>query len=83
MGKKEVFYIATFGSTFDAMEAESILENKVNCRLVPIPTELTAGCGMVLKVDNYLDFIDNDIKFSKIYKIEKEFFNKVITEIEL
>ncbi len=83
MEEKEVFYIATFNSTFAAMEGESILEKFVPCRLVPIPTELSAGCGMVLKTNDYKSFLDKNINFVKIFEVEKENFTKKITEIKL
>ncbi len=80
--EKETFYIATFNSSHSAMEGERTLEKFVPCRLIPIPTELSAGCGMVLKTNNYEDFFNKNINFCKIYKIEKDFLNKNITELK-
>ncbi len=81
--ENETFYIATFNSSHSAIEGERILQNFISCRLIPIPTELSAGCGMVLKTLDYNDFLNKDISFSKIFKVEKEGFNKKIVEIEI
>lgn len=46
MSKKEFLYV-TFHTTTDAIAAEEILKtNDVHGRLVLIPRELSAGCGM-------------------------------------
>lgn len=80
---KETFYIATFVNTHNAIESEVLLEYLGNIRLIPIPVELSAGCGMALKSNNYEIFIEKKIPFHKIYKIEKNLFDKEINEIVL
>ncbi|MGX7108114.1 DUF3343 domain-containing protein [Facklamia miroungae] len=51
MAKREYLYL-TFNSTTDAMAAESLFkESNIKGRLVIIPRELSAGCGMAWRSD--------------------------------
>lgn len=68
LSKKDFLYV-TFHSTTDAIAAEEILKsNSIKGRLVLIPRELSAGCGMAWrsekndkgKVKSLL--IENDIQ---------------------
>ncbi|MFV0441136.1 MAG: DUF3343 domain-containing protein [Lachnospirales bacterium] len=77
----EIYYIVTFSGTHQAMASEEVLKKTIDCRLVPIPSELFAGCGMVLKVSDYKDVLESEVVFSKIYKVEKNGFSKEIEEI--
>ncbi len=45
-------YLISFSSTHSAMEAEITCEdNKLSCRLIPLPSEISAGCGLSLKCE--------------------------------
>ena len=47
MRKKELKLIAAFGTTADAMAMEKVCrEQGVEGRLIPVPREITAGCGL-------------------------------------
>lgn len=47
LGKKKRCFIAAFSTTSDAMAAEKALHKAgVRGRLVPVPRELSSGCGM-------------------------------------
>lgn len=47
MRKKESCYILTFQSTVQAIEMEKALkERNAPGRLIPVPGEITAGCGL-------------------------------------
>lgn len=49
--KKET-WILTFESTTQAMAADKFgIEQKLPGRLIPIPREITAGCGLCWKAD--------------------------------
>lgn len=77
----------TFRSTHASIYFEQTFMNLIECRLVPIPTEITAGCGMCLKFDiDNLDFVlekakNESMEYHKIYKVIKHGFNKQIEEI--
>ena len=41
----------TFSTTTHALEAERLCkENKLPGRLIPVPTKISAGCGMALSI---------------------------------
>lgn len=47
MRKKELKLIVTFHTTADAMAMEKCCkEHRVSGRLIPIPREISAGCGL-------------------------------------
>ena len=47
MREKQLRIIVTFKTTTDAMTMEKIcIENSIPGRLIPVPREITAGCGM-------------------------------------
>ncbi len=49
---KKKTWILTFGSTTQAMAADVFAaERKLPGRLIPIPREITAGCGLCWKAD--------------------------------
>ena len=50
MRKKEPALIITFATTAAAMEAESFcLSRQLPGRIIPVPREITAGCGLAWK----------------------------------
>lgn len=47
MRKKELKLIVTFHTTADAMAMEKVCRaNEVPGRLIPVPREISAGCGL-------------------------------------
>lgn len=51
MRKKEPCIIITFHTTADAMTIEKFCqEHEIPGRLIPVPRELSAGCGMAFKM---------------------------------
>jgi hypothetical protein len=45
------FWVALFGSIHDVMAAESGLEaQKIACELIPVPRQLSARCGMAVRI---------------------------------
>ncbi|MBG9980249.1 DUF3343 domain-containing protein [Facklamia sp. DSM 111018] len=59
MKQKEYLYV-TFNTTTDSIEAESLFKSKgIPGRLVIIPRELSAGCGMAWRSEpNWKDLIE-------------------------
>ena len=50
MRKKELRVVMTFHTTTEAMAAEKqFQEREVPGRMIPVPREITAGCGMAWK----------------------------------
>lgn len=47
MRQRQLRMVVSFPSTADAIGAEKILkENNIEGRLIPIPREMSAGCGL-------------------------------------
>ena len=52
MLQKKLCLVVTFDATAAAMAAEKYcLEKGVPGRLIPVPREITAGCGLALKAE--------------------------------
>lgn len=83
---EEKFIIASADSTHLVMQLEKIfLENKINCRIIPLPTEISANCGLSIKLK--LEDKDKIMKILKerneinIFYVEKNGFKKKIEKI--
>lgn len=47
---EQVFFMVAFESSHDAMKAETMCtREKLAVRLIPIPPEVSAGCGLALR----------------------------------
>lgn len=52
MIEKKLSLIISFNKTVDAMAVEEYcLKNNVSGRLIPLPKEISAGCGLAWKCD--------------------------------
>ena len=52
MIKKKLCIVISFNKTVDAMAVEEYcLKNNVSGRLIPLPKEISAGCGLAWKCD--------------------------------
>jgi len=67
----EIFSLITFDSTHSAIRAEKELMNNINVRIIPVPREITSGCGLSL-----------NIKTSGYYLIKKIGLSKEVTRYE-
>lgn len=51
MIKEEKFLLLVSSSTHLIMKLEKILQNsEIYCRIIPLPGEISAGCGLSIKV---------------------------------
>lgn len=51
MRTKRIYIVLTFCTTTDAMEAEELShELDLSGRLIPVPTQISAGCGLALRL---------------------------------
>ena len=71
-----MYKVMLFDSTNQVMMAEAMLiESEVEMRLVPVPRELSASCGVCIRYktdteDKLLSIIsDNEIRYKAIYEI--------------
>ena len=52
MIEKKLSLVISFNKTIDAMAVEEYcLKNNVSGRLIPLPKEISAGCGLAWKCD--------------------------------
>ncbi|WP_306485618.1 DUF3343 domain-containing protein [Anaerococcus sp.] len=68
--------VITFDTTTDAMMMELFAkENKLSGKLIPLPNEISAGCGLAFKIETEdLDKVtktleENSISYEKIHKL--------------
>ena len=77
----------SFENTSTAMAALNKTEHLKGARLIPLPTEIGAGCGFCLRVDkseleNALDILDKS-DYDKVYTLYHEGKQRVIEEYVL
>ncbi len=68
--------VITFDTTTDAMMMEAFAkENKLAGKIIPIPNEISAGCGLAFKIETEdLEKVtktleENSISYEKIHKL--------------
>ncbi len=80
------FALFTFANSHLVLKAEKTLEHE-NIRVLPLPTEISSGCGITItcELDNIKNVINilssSDIPHKKVYKITKEGIKKTVEEI--
>jgi len=82
----EEYYLLTFENTHQAISCEKTLQNQgLSVRIIPIPTELTSGCGLSLRFEkekfSSVSKILNTIVYTALYKVIKNGFNKELTHV--
>jgi hypothetical protein len=84
----EKFIIISFESTHMAIKSEKLLlKNNHHAKIIPVPREITASCGLALrvKVDDYevskniLE--ENQVKISGFYLMKREGLKKEVLDI--
>ena len=43
------YYILAFDTTTDAMQGEKLLKDKFNIAIMPVPREISSGCGLSIR----------------------------------
>ena len=77
----------SFENTSSAMAALEKTEHLAGARLIPLPTEIGAGCGFCLRVDkneleNALNILDPS-QYDRVYTLYHEGKKRVIEEYVL
>ena len=78
MIKNEQFLLLASDSTHFVMKLEKVLQNsQICCRIIPLPGEISAGCGLSIKVDlNDKDKVEKLLLHENI-QVKKYLVNKV------
>ena len=78
--RSEIFGLLALESTNIVMKLEKeLLENSIDVRIIPVPKEVTANCGLSIKFN--LDDINSIKKYMEDKKINGELFQ--ITKVGL
>ncbi len=84
----EKFYIISFDSTHLAIKSEKLgIEENLAVRVIPVPQEITADCGLALKVQekDYKKlkklFLAKNINFKGLYQVKKVGIKKEVIDI--
>jgi S-ribosylhomocysteine lyase LuxS involved in autoinducer biosynthesis len=83
----ENFGLITAESTHKIMKLEKfLLEKNLKVRIIPVPKEITANCGISIKFNLSLlkeisSFISEDSEDFSIYLVEKSGFKKNIKKL--
>lgn len=80
------YYIITFESTGDAIKAENLLKESFSARIIPVPSEISAGCGFAIRLESdQLEQIkatfEKKVVFSGYYLVVMQDGKKNITAI--
>lgn len=81
------YFLFTFDSSNKSIKAERVLrKNKLAARVIPVPEELSKGCGFAVRLDgnfeeakNFLS--DKNICPKGIYKFTEENYSRKIIKI--
>ena len=74
MIEKKKCLVISFNKTSDAMSVEEYcLKNNVSGRLIPLPKEISAGCGLAWKCD-----IDKRDDMTKVFDYLKIKYDKMV-----
>ena len=70
MMKEEKFFLLAADSTHLIIKSEKILkENGIECRIIPLPSEVKATCGLSIRTDieyKDIDIVDEILKSNGI-----------------
>ncbi|MCI6152152.1 MAG: DUF3343 domain-containing protein [Fusobacterium perfoetens] len=84
---EERFLVVSAESTHLVIKVEKILLNEnIECRIIPLPTEISANCGLAVKLEEkYLEKVKEIVNREnlevKISLVEKKGFKKNIINL--
>lgn len=75
MEKPEYYYIMAFETTTDAMHAEKCARDTIHAAIMPVPREISSGCGLALRfmeknTKTIIDFCRENPLNGKLYKMK-------------
>lgn len=85
----DIYYLLVFNSTHHALEAEDRLkEEGYPIQVVPVPPEISAGCGLAIKFSRLKKeisalLLETKLDFAGFYKVAKDGLEKRITKEKL
>lgn len=78
MIKNEQFLLLASDSTHFVIKLEKVLQNsQICCRIIPLPGEISAGCGLSIKVDLNDKYKVEKLLLQEDIQVKKYLVNKV------
>ena len=83
------YYILAFDTTTDAMQAEKLLKDLFDIAIMPVPREISSGCGLSIRFQNpdetaiIAHLKDTPVIRGTLYKMETQKINGKRTTIKL
>lgn len=76
--KSEKFLLLVSDSTHFVMQLEKLLQNyEICCRIIPLPSEVSAGCGLSIRVELEDSQKVDEIIQKEAIKVEKYIVEKI------
>ncbi len=76
--KGEKFLLLVSDSTHFVMQLEKLLQNyEICCRIIPLPSEVSAGCGLSIRVELEDSQKVDEIIQKEAIKVEKYIVEKI------
>lgn len=81
---EQVFLIVAFASSHDALKAETVCaKQQLSVRLIPIPPEVSAGCGLALRselgqADRVRDILEREGVQGDFYRLKREGIKRTV-----
>ena len=74
MIKPSIYYILAFDTTDSVMAAKARLKDRFLITIMPVPREISTGCGLAIRFrepdeDAILDFLDSSSLDGALYKM--------------
>lgn len=88
MEEEKKYNLIVFNSTHHALAAEEELKNKdYQIKVVPVPPEISADCGIAIKfADKEIEIVniikESEIEFAGCYQVIKQGLEKRILNLE-
>lgn len=75
MTLSDTYYILAFRTTTDAMKAEACLKNHFLISIMPVPREISKGCGLAIRFRDpdetaIVDFLNSSALKCALYKMK-------------
>ena len=65
MIRPKEYYILAFDTTTDAMQGEKLLKDKFNIAIMPVPREISSGCGLSIRFQDQAPDEDAIVQYLK------------------
>ncbi|MGO5051746.1 DUF3343 domain-containing protein [Lachnospiraceae bacterium LCP25S3_G4] len=66
MEKKGCYYVMAFDTTMESMKVECLAKNLISVAIMPVPREISSGCGLAIR------FIDEPLQKIQDFCINKQ-----------